>query len=498
MAYLFAKGIFRRKDARCSILTAKNNVLEKKLDEARLRSTKLRKKVTIGFLITIVVCSFVLVSLSSFDFSTPKDVPVTTLEKNELTEADIEKVRDEFKEILQQYKNELKPRLQSTNIEHWNQNALFEINELEKKAISNFSSGDYPNALNNIQSLKSKTLAVLEESEKIFKENMEKAISSLADDRYAEAKLYVEKSLVVASQSPEALALQQNIEKLQHILPLLNKAKAARAENDLQKEYSLLQQIVQISPQRTEATERLSLLGQLIKNKKFDAHISSGFSEIENKQTKRARHHYHEAKNVDPKRKELEVLLGQILTHEKALRIQQAIKQAEQAIRQDNWKQARANFAQVIKDTPENKTAIEGLKRANEILGLQASLSQYIKNPYRLTHSGVLSEAEKTLTQAQHASNYSFELKKQMEQLRKLIETFNRLIPVTITSDNKTYVLVRGIGKVGVVSKKIIQLKPGNYTFEGTRDGFKSKLLQVKIPYNQNNFNVRVICDEPI
>jgi len=473
-------------------------VLEKKLEEARLRSTKLRKKITIGFLITIAVCILILVSLSFFNFSSPRDVPVTVSEKKKLAEADIEKVRDEFKEILKQYKNELKPRLQAANIERWNQNALFEINEQEKKAMLNFSNSDYPNALNNIQSLKAKTLAILEKSEQIFKENMEKATFFLAGDHYDEAKLHVEKALVVASQSLEALALQQDIEKLQHILPLLIEAKAARAEHDLQKEYNLIQQILQISSERTEAIERLNLLGQLIKNKKFDAHISSGFAEIENKQIQKARHHYQEAEKVDPKRKELKLLLSQVLTQEKALRIQQAAKQAEQAIRQDNWQQAKANFAKVIKDAPENETAIEGLKRANEVLGLQSSLSQYIKNPYRLAHNGVLSAAKKTLTQAQHASSYSFGIKRQTEQLRKLIATFNRLIPVMIMSDNKTYVLVRGVGKVGVISQKTIQLKPGNYTFEGTRNGFKSKLLQVLIPYDQNNYSVRIICDEPI
>ncbi len=473
-------------------------MLEKRLEEARLRSTKLRKQITIGFLITISVCSLILVSLSYFIFSTPKDVSVTVSIKMKPAKADIEKVRNEFKEILQQYKNELEPRLQAANIKRWNQNAWFEINEQEKKAMLNFSNGDYPNALNNIQLLKAKSLAILEESEQIFKENMEKSALFLAEDHYDGAKLHVEKAMVVAPQSPEALALQQDIKKLQHILQLLSEAKAARAEHDLQKEYNLLQQVLQFSSGRTEVTERLNLLGQLIKNKKFDAHISLGFAEIENKQIKKARRHYQEAKKVDPKRKELKVLLGQLLAQEKTVRIQQALKQAEQAIRQDNWQQAKVNFAKVIKDMPGNETAIEGLKRANEILGLQSSLSQYINNPYRLTHSNVLSGAKKTLTQAQHASGYSFGIKRQTEQLRKLIATFNRLIPVTIMSDNKTYVLVRGIGKVGVISQKIIQLKPGNYTFEGTRNGFKSKLLQVLIPHDQNNYSVRIICDEPI
>lgn len=473
-------------------------MLEEKLEEARLRSTKLRKQIIIGFLIAIAVCSFILFSLSSSNFPTSKDAPVTASKKEKLAEVDTEKVRDEFKEILQQYKNELEPRLQAANIESWNQKALFEINEQEKKAMLNFSNGDYPNALKNIQLLKAKTLAILEESEKIFKENMEKAALFLADDHYDEAKLHIEKALVVAPHSPEAIALQQDIEKLQHILPLLNEAKAARAEHDMQKEYSLLQKILQISSERTEVTERSNLLEQLIKDKKFDTHISSGFTEIENMQVKKARFHYREAKKIDPKRKELEVLLGQVLAQEKELRIQQAVKQAKQAIRQDNWQKAKVNFAKVKKEMPENKTATEGLKRANEIIGLQLRLSEYIKKPYRLTHSAVQSTAEKTLTQAQHASSYSSGIKRQAEQLRKLIATFNRLIPVTVMSDNKTYVLVRGIGKVGIISQKTISLKPGNYTFEGTRSGFKSKLLQVLIPYDQNNYSVRIICDERI
>jgi hypothetical protein len=74
----------------------------------------------------------------------------------------------------------------------------------------------------------------------------------------------------------------------------------------------------------------------------------------------------------------------------------------------------------------------------------------------------------------------------------------NTPILVTVISDNQTYVLVRSVGKVGVVFQKNIQLKPGNYTFEGTRKGFKSKLVQAFIPYDQDSFRVRVICDELI
>jgi tetratricopeptide (TPR) repeat protein len=473
-------------------------VLEKKLGEARQRSSKLRQQVIFGFLIAIAVCIFILVSLSSFKFGTPKATPATVSKIKKLSESDKEKTRDEFKELFQQYKSELEPRLQAANLEHWNQNALLEINKLDEKMMLDFSNGDYLKALNNIKLLTTKLLAILEESEQIFKDNIEKAALFFSDDYYDKAKLHIEKALVVAPQSTEARVLQQDIEKLQHILPLLNEAKAARAEHDLLNEHNLLQQVLKINSKRAEETERLNLLKQMIRNKRFNTHISASFAEIENNRIKEARYHYQRAKKIDPKRKELKVLLDQVLAEEEKYRIQQAIRQAEQKIGQDNWQQARANFAKVIKEMPENEIATKGLKRANEILGFQSALGEYIKSPSRLTDSGVLSAAKKILVQAEHASKHSAELKKQTEQLNKLIATFNRLIPVTIMSDNMTDVRVRGIGKLGIIHHKTIKLKPGSYTFEGIRKGFKSKLLQVVIPHDQNNYSVSIICDESI
>lgn len=473
-------------------------MIEEKLEGARLRSAKRRMQLTIALFATICLCGLVVFGLSSFDYFAKNNMPVVTFEKERLSESDREKVRGDFKEILQQYENELEPHLRGANVELWNRDGLFEINELKKKLMLSFSSGDYGNALDNLQLLKGRTVKMLEEAEHIFAENLQKATSFLAEDLYDEAKLHIEKALLVAPQSPEALALQQKIEKLPYILSLLNVVKVGRAEHDLQKEYDFLQQVVQIAPEREEGAHRLKILAERIKKQKFDAHISSGFAGIANRQAKEARYHYLEAKKVDSARAELSLLSDQLLALEKSLRVQQAVNQAEQAVRRDDWQQAQNNFAKAVKDAPENKTVVEGLRRADQVLDLLARFSQYFRNPYRLGHTDVRNEAEKTLAQAETASSYSFALKRQAEQLSELLIKLNRHIPVTIISDNKTYVLVRSVGKVGAVSQKIIQLKPGNYTFEGARDGFKSKLVQAFIPYDQDNFSVQVICDEPI
>lgn len=465
-------------------------------------SARRRMWTTVALFVTISLCGLALYGLSAFDFFARKNPSVGTSQtekfSEEFSEIEREKYRVEFKELLQQYENEMVPRLQAANVEQWKRDALLEINELKKRALLDFSNGDYLNALANIQSLKAKTADILQQADDIFRENMQKAKAYLAEDQYDEAKLHLEKVLMVSTQSPEAAELQQKVEQLSTLLPFLDGAKAARAEKDQQKEHDFLQKVLKLAPERENIVARLKELEDHIKKQKFDAHISSGFLSIENYQAQKARHHYQEARRVDPERSELPVLLKQLVTLEKSLRVQEAVKLAENAVRKDDWQQAKNYYAKILQDSPENKTAVEGLKRAEQILEIQARFSQYIYNPYRLTHIEVRQEAEKALVQAERVSDHSFSIKNQTKQLRELIQRINRFIPVTVISDNQTFVSVRSVGKVGVVSEKVIQLNPGKYTFEGAREGFKSKLVQAVIPYDQDHFSVHVICDEPI
>jgi len=473
-------------------------VIEKKLKKAYLRSARSRMQIGIGLFVSICLCGLLVIGLSSYNFSESSNVSKIAPPKKVLRENDTKKIREEFKKTLQLYETEIEPRLQAAQIERWNPDAIFEISELKKKVMLNFSNGDYRIAIDNLQLLKSLTEANLEEADHIFEENLGKATSFLAEGLYVEAKFHIEKALSIYSQSPEALMLQQEIERLPYILPLLDGAKVARAEHDLQKEYDYLQQVIRIAPEHEVVNDRLTVLAGLIKRQKFEAHMSEGFVGIKERQAKETRYHYQAARKIDSKRAELSVLLDQLLELEKSLRVQQAVKQAEEAVRRDDWQQVKINFARAAEDEPENKTVIEGLRRANHVLGLRERFSQYFKNPYRLARADVRNEAEQMLVLAQAASSYSFAIKRQAEQLSEFMTKVNRFIPVTVISDNETYISVRSIGKVGLVLKKIIQLKPGRYTFEGARSGFKSKLVQAFIPYDQNHFSVQVICHEPI
>jgi tetratricopeptide (TPR) repeat protein len=472
-------------------------VIEDKLKQARLRTAKGRMQLGIGLFVTICLCALLVAGLSFFDFS-PKKLPVAELPKQKPAETDTEKIRGELIERLKEYEKELEPRLEAANLQGWNLEGLVEITALKKELMATFGNGEYGLAMDHLLLLENLTLEMVQQSDQIFEENLEKAASLLAEDLYEGATRHIEKALSVHPQSPAALALAREIEKLPQTLVFLNGARAARAENNLEKEYDFLGQVLGVAPEREEVKARMGVLAGRIQSRNFDRHISSSFAGIENRQAKKARTHYREAKKIDPQRPELLTLNAQLLDLEKSFRVEQAVSLAEQAIRQDDWPKVKLYFARAAKDAPENKTVAEGLQRADHFIELLASLDRYLKNPYRLSNPDVRKRAKKRLVQAEAASGYSFAIGTQARQLSELMTRVNRLVPVTVISDNKTYVLVRSVGKVGVVFQKNIQLKPGNYTFEGARKGFKSKLVQALIPYDQDSFRVRVICDELI
>lgn len=471
-------------------------MIEDKLKQARLRTAKSRMQLGIGLLVTICLCGLLVAGLSFFDFS-PKKLSVADLPKQRLVENDTEKIRNELIERLKAYENGLEPRLEASNLHAWNPEGLVEINAIKEKLMSTFANGEYGTAMDHLLLLENLTLEMVNQADQIFEENLEKAASLLAEENYEGARRHIEKALSV-HQSPAALKLAREIEKLPQTLVLLKGARVARAENNLEKEYDFLGQVLGVAPEREEVKTRMGVLAGLIRSRNFDRHISSGFASIDDRQVKKARTHYQAAKKIDPQRPELSMLMAQLLELEKSLRVEQAVSLAEQAIRQDDWQKAKLYFARAATDAPENKTVAEGLQRADHFIELLASLDRYLKNPYRLSNPDVRKQAEKSLVQAETASGYSFAIGTQARQLSELMTRVNRLVPVTVISDNKTYVLVRSVGKVGVVFQKNIQLKPGNYTFEGARKGFKSKLVQAFISYDQDSFRVRVICDELI
>lgn len=497
-------------------------MLDDKLEAARAESSRKREQFilgAVGLIVLVAVLWFCFLGVKQFLENREKErftagqekasetIPSSPVQLSEETvpsnsdiddedTIDSEELRTQFKELLKSFESEVESKLPPGN--GWKNEELFEIVNLKREALSSFGRGDYSEALERLESAKFLASSVIEETDKSFDEQFDKAETYYRDDLYEEARLHIEKALFIKPQQQKGLELQREIETLRQLLPILAAVEVAKTENDLQKEYGLLAQVEQLSPDRAGVKERIAELELLIKEQAFATHIDAAFSFVERGRAGEARASYEKARKIDPTRTELKVLSGQLAALEKRLRVKSALNQAEQAIRRDDWQTAYNYFNRAAKDVPQDSRVQEGLTRSKAIMGLKKEIQSYLADPYKLSDSAVAIRAEQLLKRVESFSQSSFSLQLQSRELSAKMTKMQQQIAVTVLSDNKTFVQVRGVGRVGKVSEKVIRLKPGRYTFEGQRDGYTTKLVKVLIPYDQSTFQIQVICDQPI
>lgn len=479
-------------------------MLEEKLEQAHQQKTGRNRKIRIALVVFGAFFGILIIGLSSLDFSKQREQTVVTNSTAPAAPAaptaseDTDENRDAFTKALAQYEHDFEILFFENGIENWNETAFREMKEMKQAAISLFGTGKYRQATQHMQLLQEKAAITVEEAQHSFDENFQKAFSFLNNDRYDEARFHIDQALLTAPQSSEAAAVKLQIEQLPALLPLLNEAETARLEKNLQKEHDYLKQVIQISPKRDKQARRLKEVAEVLTRQQFEEQIAAGFTAVRSGKATKARDHFQKAKNIAAGRKELSILMREIASLEKSITIENALARAKSDVRRDDWQNAKVNFGKVLAEAPGNTTAQNGLIKADQILRLHDNFDQFFAAPYRLADSKVKRAAMNILTSAKTTSQYSYSIKTKTDQLELLLTKLSRNISVLITSDTKTHILIRGVGKVGVVAQKEIHLRPGRYTFEGTRDDYKSKLLHVLIPYDKDIFTLFITCDEPI
>ncbi|MEP4886942.1 MAG: hypothetical protein ABJ215_11285, partial [Alphaproteobacteria bacterium] len=86
----------------------------------------------------------------------------------------------------------------------------------------------------------------------------------------------------------------------------------------------------------------------------------------------------------------------------------------------------------------------------------------------------------------------------QADSLAGVVAAYAVKMPVRIVSDGKTNITVRGVGIVGKITERTIELRPGRYTFEGVREGFQAVLVRVDIAPGQADLVLEIVPDERI
>lgn len=433
----------------------------------------------------------------------PKVMPNPELSDNELglqekTAQNSEADRHDYLAAFQYYQAALKPALTGIDLLRWEQPTSDKLQLSENAALEQFTAGNYTVARDEMNKLTALAKDTVERSQN----EADAAIAKLKDAYsildYNMALLALDKLALHQKGSDQLDSLAIDVENIPKIRDLEQAIHIANIENNPEKELQAIRTLANVDPDWGKYNQRATTLVSQLTTHSFNRAIARGYSAVDKKQVTKARTELNKAKAISASRQEINQLDQAIAQIEHSQKFEKSMTDADSAVALDAWDKARLHLSEALNNKPNDGLLTRRLEKANQIIALKNKMTTLLTSPYRLANETVKVRAKIALIKAEAYAGESASLRVLSTELADTIEIVNKEVAVELVSDGITSVSVRGVGTVGIVASKVIQLKPGPYTFEGKRQGYKSKIVTVTVPINKPSFTLKVVADERI
>jgi len=367
-----------------------------------------------------------------------------------------------------------------------------------EQAFDDYGASNYSRAQAAVEQLNTEIADYQTAFEKAYKQPYENAATAFAADEIDDAAQLNAQALKVKGDYSDALALQKRIDTYHEVADLYEQARVGGVEGNIEKQRAAYQQILKLDPQQPDAKNALAKVEQQIKQQRFARALASAVDAIDNKDFDRAQEALAKASAIDNNRPELATLQAQIDAELKSQGVKALEKRIQVFAGADEWQTVLMLAEKGLVDHPDSQVVQQAKQSAGEILAASKALDVYIERPGRLADNNIRQNAVNAVSEYSGLTQLSAKLGEKIDQVEQLIEQENQPIDVTIRSDNRTYIKVLGVGVVGEVIEKTIQLKPGKYQFEGRREGYRSIIVDVVVEKSGTPIVINVQCNERV
>lgn len=164
----------------------------------------------------------------------------------------------------------------------------------------------------------------------------------------------------------------------------------------------------------------------------------------------------------------------------------------------EDWRGALAEYEAALAIDPFVAFATEGRARASSRAALAEALAFHVSHPQRLSTDAVAREAEALLDRANDVEGPGPRHRAQVAALEKALAEARITIPVVLESDGLTELRLSRVGRLGALTRRTVELRPGTYTVVGSRRGYRDVRRQFTVEPGQPAPVVSVRCEEAI
>ena len=479
--------------------------VEQQIEQSRAKKKALIKKALLGcaVILFVGVASVVLISFMP-SVSTDVDLSVGKTETVHQPSESLSStsLSPEERKALQKALSDSKQRVSElvqrvAHSKEFSEKVAVVEDELNK-AFNAYSSSNFSEVETALEVVNGSVSALNAEYENAYTAPYESALSAFEKDDISEAFNLNRVSLTTNPDFEKAKVLQQRIDVYSEVQDAYEQARVGRVENNIQKQRDAYAEIVALDPFREDAKQALDAIERQIRENRFNTLLASANKAIEARDFTTATQRINEAKSLKSSSSELDIIskkLASLIAGSEQQKIESQVTLFADA---DEWKTVQMLASKGLTSFSASPTLLQAKQDADGILNASKRLEAYQQRPERLSDNNVRNLAQQDIEQARDYANKSAKLLTQITALEGIVDKINQPRPVTITSDNDTYIKVLGVGVVGEIKRKTIQLKPGTYRVEGSREGYRSTIKEIVVSPSDNNPSVHIVCTEKV
>lgn len=321
--------------------------------------------------------------------------------------------------------------------------------------------------------------------------------TALDSNQDALARQAFEQALAIDPRNTAATEGLAQAQRLREALGRLADGVKAEAAGDVEAASAAYGDALRLVPTLQAAADARARLGGTRAADEFSRYMARGYEALRAERYTDARAAFERSLRARPGSAEAEQGLAQVEAALAASDYEGLRREGLSLEAQERWHEARDAYRRALARDPALRFAQQGAERASVRAELSDRLDAYLAEPDRLAADAVREEAREWIERARPLATGPV-LRSQVDRVSLLLEQYSEPVQVEVASDGNTLVTVLRVGELGAFDARQIRLPPGEYTFVGTRTGFRDVRRQVRIAPGRPPPPILVACTEPI
>jgi hypothetical protein len=327
---------------------------------------------------------------------------------------------------------------------------------------------------------------------------LESGRQALAADNGPVAVQYFETALAIDATNEAAQAGLQRAQVRPQLLQWMAAGEQAESANELAAAQAAYRDAAQLDPAWAPATAALQRVTEQLTDSAYRDAMSRALTALDVGQLQAARTALREAATLKPDDAALRDAQRQLSHASQRVRLSSLQRQASAKSRSEDWAAATALYRKALAIDAHAGFASDGMVHAEDRLRLHQQLDHYLADPALVYSEKPLANAEQLLVTAGSAPAAEPRLAGKIERLQQLVTGARTPLPVTLSSDGLTSVVIYHVGKFGEFTRQQLELLPGTYTAVGSRAGYRDVRRTITVVPGRQLPAIDIRCEEPV